>query len=308
MSNDNENTKKIQVQSRIKRIIAPCDKLSQIVFDLSSDDYRDLIDNDATFFVREGEKKGKLVKTPFWLKRVEGYESKLPPDPFTREVFFAASTAFEQGYRVITISMTLDALTGGEEKRNVAKEQYEAIKAAFEKLDGVRITVNMEPLLNAYPKYKKNYRYDKFTIKGSLLPCKFIEAEINGQKTLAIEILGESPLMTVAKAKQQLISYDNAPLAIAGQNNTPQLITIKGYLLRRIELMKSVKRKKGLNHSILFETLYRNCGLEDASDSTKRNARKEIDEILSSFKADGVIKDFEYKREGNAYRAIIITP
>lgn len=307
MSNDNETVQKIQVQARVRRIVAPCDKLSQIVFDLSKDEYSNLIGDGEAHFVREGAKRGKVIATPYWLKHLKGYENKLPPDPFTREVFIAASSAFEQGFNVVTISMTLDTLTGGEEKRNVAKEQYEAIKAAFQTLVDNWITVDMQPLITAYPKYQRNYRCDSFTISGSLLPCKFIEAEINGQKILAVKILDESPLMTVAKTKRQLLTYDNAPLAIAGQNNTSQVIVVKNYLLRRINLMHSAKRKAGLSQKILFETLYRQCGLADADNSIKRNARKEIDEILSSFRADGLIKDFEYEREGNTYRAIIIT-
>lgn len=305
MSKDNGNNEEIQVQSKVKRIIAPCDKLSQVVFDLTAEEFTDLVDKNTNFEIVEGKKKGKEVITPFCLALLKDYKDKLPPDAFTREVFIYAASAFEQGFNAVSISMTFDAMTGGEEKFRVYKEQHDAIVEAFKKLDAIRISVDLEATFKAFPKYGKNYT-GKFRISGSLLPCKFIETKINGQTTTVIKILDESPLMTVAKAKKQLVTYDITPLAIAGQHNTKQVVTIKNYLLRRIKLIKADKRKVGLNNSILFETIYRQCGLADADDGKKRDARKEIFETLDAFKAEGVFQDFEIERENGAYRAIKI--
>lgn len=305
---DNHNTGTAQIQARMSKLVVPIDKLTQQVFELSENEYADSINYHEKFSVVEGFKKGKKILTNFWLELLEDYEDKLPPDAFTREVFICAASAYEQGYHVISFSMALDALTGGTEKRNVYKEQYDALKSAFKKLNAIQITADIAPLLKVYPKYRRNYDGDSMTITGSLLPCKFLEVSINGQKTLAVKILDESPLVTIAKVKNQLLTYDTAPLAIAGQNNTPQVITLKNYLLRRIKSMSSAERKKGLNHSILFETLYRNCGLADADNGKKRDARKVIEETLNHFKAENVIKDFEFERKNGAYRAIKITP
>lgn len=298
-----DNPKKFQIRQRMKKLVVPCDKLSNHMFNYSADEYADILKYRDRCGCVEGVKKGKKIVTPYWLELVEGFEDKLPPDAFAREVLFHAISAYEQGIRIITISTTLDSLSGGEEKRNVYKEQYAAIRGAFDKLAFTRIVVDIEPLLKAYPKYRKNYD-GELKLIGTLLPCRFLEGKINGQKTFVIELLGESPLMTVAKLKKQVLTYDATPLAIAGQKNTPQVMTVKNYLLRRINLMQSAKRKKGLSPVILFETLYKQCGLADATDSIKRNVRKEIANILSSFKAENVIQNFHFERQGRAYRAI----
>lgn len=292
---------KFQVQTCMKKLVVPCDKLSNHMFNYSADEYADILKYRDRCGCVEGVKKGKKIVTPYWLELVEGFEDKLPPDAFAREVLFHAISAYEQGIRIITISTTLDSLSGGEEKRNVYKEQYAAIRGAFDKLAFTRIVVDIEPLLKAYPKYRKNYG-GELKLIGTLLPCRFLEGKINGQKTFVIELLGESPLMTVAKLKKQVLTYDATPLAIAEQKNTPQVITVKNYLLRRIKLIK-----RGLSPIILFKTLYENCGLANATDSIKQNVRKEIADILSSFKAENVIQNFHFERQGRAYRAIKIT-
>lgn len=302
-------TEKPQVQQRVKKIIAPCDKLSQIVFECSAEEYADIIDNHRRCGCVEGYKKGNKVSTKYWLELVEDYKDKLPLDAFHREVLFHAMSLYEQGFEYFTISMAFDSLTGGEEKRHVYKEQYAEIKAAINKLGFTRIEIDLTDLLKAFPKYAANSKRkrkdnpdDRARIVGCLLPMKYVETEINGQKALIVKVLDESPLMTYAKLKNQILTYDATPLAISGQHNTPQVITIKNYLLRRIELIK----QRNLNSSILFETLYKNCGLADAAKNIKQNARREIADILNSFKANGVIQNFEFERQGTAYRSIKI--
>ena len=302
MSND--KPKKFQVQRRVKKMTVPCDKLSQIIFEFSADEYADILEKHEQCGCVESVKKGKKITTPYWLELIEDYTDKLPPDAFTREFLFHAINFFEQGFDYFTLSMTLDSLTGGKEKRHVYKEQYAAIKRAIDKLGFTRIEIDLAPLFKAFPKYAANFKgnRDRAKIIGCLLPMQYFETEINGHKTLAIKLLGESPLMIYAKLKKQVLKYDTTPLAIAGQNNTPTVITIKNYLLRRIKLIE-----RGLNPSILLETIYKNCGLADADKWKKQDARKEIETTLNSFKANGVIKNFEFEKHGIVYRSIKIT-
>ena len=290
-----------QIQRRTKKRVVPCDKLGNHMFNLPADAYAFFLQSNTALKCVEGVKKGVEIITRYWLSLAEGYLNLSPLNSFDREVLFACISMFEQGIRVTTISATLDALTGGSEKYRVYKEQYAAIKQAIDKLSCTRIQIDLAPLFKAMPKYRANDTGEA-ELAGMLLPCRYLEAEINGQETLTIEFLGESPLMTVAKLKKQVMTYDAAPLAVADQNNTPSVITVKNWLLRRIH---SIKR--GLNPSIRLKTLYAECGLADADNGKKRDVRKVIADILSSFKADGVIRDFEFKRQGRAYHSIKIT-
>lgn len=299
--------KKFQIQKRTKKLIVPCDKLSNHMWNYSAEEYANIIKHhDRCECVEGTDKKGKVIVTPYWLEIADDCVDLSPLNAFHREVLFHAISAYEQGYCAITFTMTLHSLTSGEQTR-IRKEQYEAIKDAFKKLATTSITINLAPLINAYPNYKKRLT-GAAELTSPILPCKILDAEINGQKTLTVKILDESPLMTVAKLKKQVLTYDATPLAIPNQKNTPQIITVKNYLLRRIKLMKSSKKEKGLNNSILFKTIYENCGLADADKWQKQDTRKIIVDTLTGFKNGGVIKNFEIEKSGGSYRSIKITP
>lgn len=297
-----QERKRAQVQGRLIRAVAPCDKLSNIIFEIPPEVYAEIIQTgeECTCVEKRGNKK---VTTPYYLTPAEEYADLTPLNPFDRVILYTAISAYEQGYQFLSFKMMLNAMTGGDKSR-IWSEQYKAIKAAVQRLMTV-IRINLEPLLKAFPKYRKRH-VGASELISPILPCKILDVEINGQKTLAIELLSESPLMTVAKLKQQLITYDLEPLAVPNQNNTAATIVIKDYLLRRVNLMKSARRKRGLSNTILFETLYQNCGLADADKWQKQDARKVVSETLEHFKAVGVIKDFHFERQGNTYRAIII--
>lgn len=295
--------KKNQVQKRMKRLIVPCDKLSQILFEFSADEYGGVLEGEwcgCTEKLAVGKKNE--VCTPYRLELCEGYTNRTPLSAFDREVLFHSISAYEQGIRTITFRTALHSLSGGNQTR-VRKEQNAAIQGAFDKLKSTRIEINLTPLFAEMPKYKINYTGNS-QLAERLLPCRYFDStKINGRETSAIELLTESPLMTVAKLKKQVLTYDATPLAISGQNNTPQVITLKNYLLRRIKLIESGRFS---NKSLLFRTIYENCSLADAGKWEKQDARKTIMDILNSFKVGGVIKNFEFERQGNAYRSIKI--
>ena len=301
-----EEKKSAQIQRRMNKLVVPCDKLSSLPFTLSAEEYHDAINGaEMGCLEKRATKTRPAVITPYWLEQAAECTDLKPLEPFHREVLFACISAYEQGYNYVSFSMALDALSGSEEKRHIYDEQLAAIKAAVKKLRNVSITVDLAPLFKAMPKYRKNH-VGKATLTGYLLPCNVLEVELNGQKTIAVELIAESPLMTVAKAKNHILSYNVKPLQIPNQNNTPRVITIKNWLLRRIKRSKVSRAKGGLNNTVKFDSFYKECGLFEASDSTKRNARKIFFDTLDAIKAEGVIKGYDIKREGNKYESITI--
>ena len=290
---------KFQVQRRLRKAIVPCDKLSDDFFYYPADEYAEIILNREECECPEGhDRKGKEIVTPYSLTVANDNADKTPLNEFDREILYVAISAHEQGFKFLSFKMILNTLTGGVKDNDYTK-RLEAIKSAVKRLMTV-ITIDLAPLLKAFPKYR-NRHVGKSELISPILPCKILDVEINGQRTLAIELLGDSPLMTVAKLKKQLLTYDLTPLAVPNQNNTEQVIVIKNFLLRRIALIG-----RGLNPTILFKTIYKNCGLADADKWQKQDARQIIFETLNHFKSVGVIKDFSIMRQGNTFRAIKI--
>lgn len=300
MQQDEKKAEKIQIQSRMDKRIVPVDKLSNHMWNFSADDYADIISTHFECGCVEGVVKGAEIMTPYWLELIEDYESLLPPNAFDREVLFALISAYAQGEKYVTFSSTLRDLTGSN-RHNFHKEQYSAIKAAVDKLMKTVITVDLKPLLTAIPRYAKNYS-GKYKLVSPLLPCKYAETTVNGQETLIVKLLDESPLMTVAKLKKQVLTYSADPLYIPGQNNTPQIITVKNYLLRRVEL---IKQQRLDNSSILLDTVHTECNI-DGNFWKRQDVRKVVVEVLTAFRDNGLIKNFELQKQGRYFRAVKI--
>lgn len=109
--------------------------------------------------------------------------------------------------------------------------------------------------------------------------------------------------MKVAKTKNQIMTYDLTPLAIPNQNALERVVVIKNYLLRRIEQIKQGRLK---NNSVLFDTIYKNCDLENAEKWQLQDARKIVFDTLNHFKSEGTIRDFETEIVSGEYRSVKI--
>lgn len=299
-------TEKFQIQRRLTKMSVPCDKLTNAIFHYAPEDFKEIILDHVECGCIEGEDhKGKTVVTPYWLGLAEDYVDLSPLTPFHKEVLFAAISAYEQGYRVLSYTIILNSLTGTV-KSHIWKKQYEAIKEAVHKLMKTIIKVDLEPLLTAFPNYKKRYK-GKSLLQSPLLPSRTLECKLNGQETFAIELCEESPLMTVAKLKHQIITYENSSLDIENQKNTENVIVLKNYLLRRIKLMKSPQRKKGLNNHIDITTIYQYLGIPLDNRWQKQDVKKIIKETLNHFKETEIIKDFKFIYLGGSEIRIPIT-
>ena len=297
--------KKVQFPSQLpRRVTAPCDKLSKKFFNLTENQYLVVLAKGATY--RE-DKKGE-VKVEYRLELLEGYEDKLPPDARHREVLFACIELYEAGFKVVTPAQIVRHMTGSEQV-NVWPE----LKPIIDKLMKTLVTINLEPLKKLNPRRKDSYskrfkepKYKKYLkITGTLLPAQYLESKVNGQETITIEMLTESPLMKVAEFKRQTVTYDKAPLKIPGKRDTLRQTVIKNCLLRRINLT-APSRQKPMNRSIRFETLLTECGLADATKRQKQEARNAVIALLEHFKAEGVMRDFEIVKSGQVYRSITI--
>lgn len=298
---NNYTVKTFQIQHRSQKLVVPCDKLSRNLFKLPAEKYAAILAGNCRYRCSVGEKKGAKIFIECRLELVDGYTDFSPPDAFAREVLFHAISLYAQDVQVFSPLMMLHSLTGVDKPR-VYKEQYAAIRRALDKLANTRIEINLEPMFKDFPSYRKNYS-GKSIIAERLLPSFFLEGKINGQKTFAVEMLDESPLMTVAKVQKQILTYDATPLAIAGQKNTPNVIVSKNKLLRRINLIKTGRLS---NPSVVIEKFCEECGIVNADRWQRQDFLKSLTVTLQSCKAVGVIKNAEFEKQGNAYHAIKI--
>ena len=112
----------------------------------------------------------------------------------------------------------------------------------------------------------------------------------------------ESPLLTIALDRKQLLSYDVSLLDVPGQRNTIMNIMLKNYSIRRVAEIKA--HNKQLVPTITFADIWEKCRLENASRKTKLDARNTLIAFFKHLQEEGYIKSFEITKKGNAFYAI----
>lgn len=308
--------KKFQIQKRLKTITSPNDKLVKTLFNLPAADYAGIIKSGGRAKVTEKVIRGKKIQTYFWLKvigvpegekiptrfEVEGIGTvnlSRPLDEFDRAIFDVCISAQAENFEGITVDSLFREMTGGKSNNTrPTPEEKSAILESIGKLMLTAITIDFSE-----PRQKmKKYASAPARLVGTILPCKYLDGvKVNGKTTAIIQFLDESPLLTIARTKRQILSYPVALRCIANQNSTPLVTKINSYVIRRVN---EIIQHKELYPTITFENVFKHCGLVEASKWQKQDARKIIFDIMENLKAQGVIRDLEKKKDGRVYYAV----
>ena len=174
----------------------------------------------------------------------------------------------------------------------------------------------------------KHFNYnDGIGIKysGSLLPCEYITVSVNGWTDSAvIHFLRDSPLLNVAKIKNQFATCDISLLDVPNIRNTELVLSLKGYLLRWIlQIIGSHKTRKKhfrgkgkdgkpffqqatkLQKIIKLDTLFEQCGLSDADRFKQREARKTTCKIMNHFRSQNLISEWHFEKKDGRFYSIV---
>lgn len=288
--------KKFQVQERLKTMISPNDKLTKTITKLPADDYVDIIKTGDKCSIDEKAKGRTKVKSYFRLKLVDGYCDLSPLNSFDRFVLTVCISAQDAGAECVTVDSIFRVMTGSH--RNIPRpEQKAAILQSIERLMSVIIEID-----SSEPLKKMKYKDLKPRIVSTLLPAEYLDGvEVNGQSTTVIHFLTESPLLSVARAKKQIISYPVELLDVPNQNQTPLVMTIKSYVIQRVH---EIIKHKNMEKTLTYEDIFKRCGLADANRRQRQQARKTIDDVMEHLKTEGVIQSFEKVKKGRTYYSI----
>lgn len=293
---------KLQLQCKLDVLKVPNDKLSQTVFDLSAEDYKDFERGEWIDIIENPRGKlGKQVTTPFKLKYSGGFNDAKPLAILDRMIFSVCYSAYRKGWRGITVNQICHFLTHGANDENTQPTPAltDTITESVKRLMATTIEIDLSETAK-----KMNYPFKRTKIIAPLLPCKLETWEVNGQEVQLITFFDENPLAEIAEAKNQIMTVSAKLFDVAGIRNTPQVMTLKGYLVTRISAMK--QHPKNLSNSITYADIYARIGAADAPKSSKQRIRAEILAIMESLKSEGIIRNFEVVKHGCAYHSIKI--
>lgn len=281
--------------------VVPNVKLIKNISRLSAESYQDMLNggNGGIIEKRNHKKFGDVITT-YKIFNADGYDDESPLTELDAAVLSACISEQKVGNEDTTTAIILRALTGKTRETSngtVNKNQREAILHSVTKLMQTIIDIDSSETNKAL-----GYNNGKpQTHRAPILPCEFVTIEINGQPVNdVIHFYRESPIMTIAEARNQILRYDTDLLDVPGQNNTPLVIVLKNYIMRRIAEIK-------LHHmtpTLTFDDIFERARIFDANKHVKLDARNIIEKFFAHLQEQNAVKNFELVKKGNQIYAV----
>lgn len=308
-----EETISVKIDTRLKLLskipnqhVIPNNKLSNALTD-------NIIDTGSY----ELEVIGKGVKAikSICILTYEGDNVKLtgrqPYTEYDRNVYNAVTSLYVYGDKshIVTPATVYRAMVNMTEAEKLSDQQLEAVTHSLDKMRFIRARVDCTTELTKRGKSIDGEQITGGRIDTYLLAAEAVEVEAGGKTVKAYRIIKTPILYEYSKLIKQVLTLPAGLLDIKAEGqrvkNTPQRIAIKGYLLRRIEVMNGKTANKQSRH-ILFDAIYEAAGAENPTDKEKERIREYTFIVLDYWKDQGYIKGYERLRSGAAYTGIAI--
>ena len=292
--------KKISGKIRPSRIrIELNDKLAKVIFKLSDEDSNDLLKGERYEIIEKRKLKGHgEILTAFKILNAAGYQVLRPFTMFDRFVLAVCISEWLAGNRYTTVAIIYRALTGkigtdaqpSVTQRKVIMESLEILMSRIVDYGAEEVCLVMG-YNNGNPIH----------VKAPLLPAAYVDfSSVNGENDTLIFFTDAPPLLKMAEAKKQLISYDATLLDMPGQN-TPMSIAAKNYTMLRIQ---EIILHRQLTPTITFKDVFEKLRIENAHAEIKRRVREFMVLFFEHLKSKGVVKSYEVVKHGNTFYGI----
>lgn len=243
---------------------------------------------------------------------------------------------------VFTSDMVYRTMTHKTNAEYVSPQQRAAVTKSINKMaTNIRVHADYTAEMKRRGIKANGKPVDNFVIKDFLLPAKEVNISAGGKQVTAYLLRDEPILLTHAKHNGQLITVNgklldiqevdaNGNLTGISLSNSDIRISIKSYLLRRVEVMRNdenraadalrkyeARRKKdntmplkrtsdfrNQSRVILFSSLFKSTGITAANTQTR--SRDYVKQVLEYWKAIGSIKDYKMRRKRRSFDAVII--
>lgn len=287
----------------VKKRKDPNDKINKSFFNMTEQQHEA-----GKLIILEGTSQKKIngnvvsenIVTPISLEYSEYMEKIMSTRPrfnsFDREVLNACIAEQVTGNAATTVDVIYRNMTGDDKRRKPSSEMVKLIKSSLSKLMFCEVEIDLTEVCAKY-----GYNNGKSCVLHSaILPGQYIEGAINGVETILIEFYKPSPLFIAAEIKNgQILSYDKNLLDVP-VNNTPEVITVKSYILRRICEIQAHK----MNPVITFKDIFEKNGLTNLGKTERQRLRGYIKKMLEFWIQEKVIIGYEFLRDGQSFHGI----
>ncbi len=278
--------------------LAPTDKVSNLAFsnELTGEHIQQLA------MERRGSKKQITTLASIDFEKLNGsvqIKGRKELTAYDRQVHDAIITLYvDGGNEYITPQMIYQVMTGNP-NAYLEKKQAEAISDSITKCMYSRLIIDAS-------EEAKAYGFDSFKYDGSLINGERVTATLNGTVVECLRILRPPVLYEYANKKNQIGRFDikllNTPI-----NKNEEIITLQGYLCRRI---LSMKNNPNLSKTIVYDTVYSQIEVKAASDGAlrkkKSKVRDHVKKILDYWKQEQFIAGYVENKRGTRIHSVTI--
>ena len=223
---------------------------------------------------------------------------------YDRQVADAVTSLYEYGNKshIITAATVYRAMVHATETETPSPQQIEAVTQSLDKLRFVRVQIDCTEELMRRNIDLNGSQITAGKIDTYLLTLDKMEIIAGGQKVVAYKVIKTPILYEYSRLTGQVITVPAALLDIRDKTgakipNTERRIAIKGYLMRRISIMKGQNSKNQSCH-ILYDSLYNEVCSTEPTQKEKRLIRDYIPYVLEYWKSEKFIKDYEELTHG----------
>ena len=223
---------------------------------------------------------------------------------YDRQVADAVTSLYEYGDKshIITAATVYRAMVHATETETTSPRQIEAVTQSLDKLRFVRVQIDCTEELMRRNIDLNGSQITAGKIDTYLLTLDKMEVIAGGQKVVAYKVIKTPILYEYSRLTGQVITVPAALLDIRDKTgakipNTERRIAIKGYLMRRISIMKGQNSKNQSCH-ILYDSLYNEVCSTEPTQKEKRLIRDYIPCVLEYWKSEKFIKDYEELTHG----------
>jgi len=219
---------------------------------------------------------------------------------YDRAIHNAVCSLYVSGNEVVTPSMVYRTMNGMSETEYVSPQSIEAVTNSLDKSRSLKLKVDFTDEARA-----RGLNVDATTIESNLLVADKLRVKSGANILEAYKIFRVPVLYQYAQYTRQILSV---PLKLLdtkkATRNTEEIIPIKEYLIRRIEIMKY---DRAMSNKIIYETIFEEVGIEIKTKQQKERLRNYISSILELWKTrDKYINDFKEFKQGNSIKGIEI--
>lgn len=273
-----------------KVLMVPNFKLAKNIRNHDDNEYQKLLDG-IKGGVIEKKKHGKArqdVITTYKITNAEDYDYSDPLSEFERAVLSVCAANFDVGNKDVSIGIIFRGLTGKKGSNAIPyPNQFAAIESSILKLMSTIIEINDTETIKAF-----GYSDRTAGIVSTILPAHYDKTTtLNGQNILTVHFDRESPLMTLAKERKQILTFDSELFNVPYQQNTVMNITLKFYVMCRVQEIKLHRRS--LRPILTIHDIFEKARIVNASNKTKLDARDTVKVFLEHLKSRGVFKNYE---------------